>query len=97
MRNAEVTPCVSQSSFAWGEKETSQLRVSSGNYPLGRLLLMWLLDHVGFVSGSNLQILEEGLPGLEWPGQSLLMSLYEVPACFLICRDLNNSASSRDC
>lgn len=34
---------------------------------------------------------------LEWPGQSLLIGVSEVPACFLICRDLHSSASSWEC
>lgn len=51
MRNGEVRPCISQSSFAGGEKERSQLHVSSANCLLGSLSppVGWLLGHAGFV------------------------------------------------
>lgn len=95
MRNAEVRPHTLQSSSSRGEKGTSQLHVSSGNCLLGSLLTPaeWLLCHVGFVSSKRYA--DFGGPTcLEWPGQSLLIGVSEVPACFLICRDLHSSASS---
>lgn len=66
MRNAGVRACISQSSFAGGEKETSQLHVSSGNCPLGSLSppAGWLLGHVGFVSRKR----SAGFGGLTWFG-----------------------------
>lgn len=97
MRNAEVRPCISQSSFAAaGEKETSQLCFSSGNCTLGSPSppVRWLLGHVGFVLRKrSADFGGLTLLGRAWPVPAG-KSPYEVPACFLICRDLRNSACS---
>lgn len=95
MRGAEVRPHISQSSFG-GEKEMSQLHISSGNCPLGSLSppAGWLLGHVGFVSRKQ----PADFGGFTWLGVArpvpAAKSLYEVLACFLICRDPYNSPSS---